>query len=119
MVTADAVAPETVPAGAGLIKGSYSRVKFDNDLGAAAIPFTPDRDASVRKFALGYEYNLSKRTALYATVARIRIKNGQNNPAIMAASIGGTAGYLSSGAGVSGYAPRSAMGYDLGMRHTF
>jgi len=109
----------TVPAGAGLIKGSYSWVKFDNDQGAAVGPFTPERDASVRKLAIGYEYNLSKRTALYATVARIRIKNGQNNPAIMAASTGGTAGYLSSGAGVSGYAPRSAIGYDLGMRHTF
>lgn len=109
----------TVPAGAGLIKGSYSWVKFDNDQGAAAGPFTPERDASVRKFAIGYEYNLSKRTALYATVARIRIRNGQNNPAIMAASTGGTAGYLSSGAGSSGYAPRSAIGYDLGMRHTF
>jgi len=109
----------TVPVGAGLIKGSFSWVKFDNDLGTAATPFTPDRDASVRKLAIGYEYNLSKRTALYATVARIRIKNGQNNPAIMGVVPGGTGGYLSTGAGASGYAPRAAMGYDFGIRHSF
>lgn len=109
----------SVPVGAGLIKGSYSWVKFDNDLGAASAPFMPERDASVRKLAIGYEYNLSKRTALYATVARIRIKDGQNNPAIMGAVTGGMGGYLSTGAGVSGYAPRTATGYDVGMRHTF
>ncbi|WP_307683834.1 porin [Variovorax boronicumulans] len=50
-----------VPVGAGLIKGSFSRVRFDNDLGAAATPFAPDRDASVQKLAIGYEHNLSKR----------------------------------------------------------
>ena len=37
----------TVPVGAGLIKASYSRVKFDNDLGALATSVTPPRDASV------------------------------------------------------------------------
>jgi predicted porin len=94
-------------------------VKFNNDLGATATPFAPDRDASVRKLAIGYEYNLSKRTALYATVARIRIKNGQNNPAIMGVVPGGTGGYLSTGAGTPGYAPRTAMGYDFGIRHSF
>ncbi|MFS2102443.1 porin [Variovorax sp. Varisp85] len=109
----------TVPVGAGLIKGAFSWVKFNNDLGAAATPFAPDRDASVRKLAIGYEYNLSKRTALYATVARIRIKNGQNSPAIMGVVPGGTGGYLSTGAGTSGYAPRAATGYDFGMRHAF
>ena len=109
----------TVPVGAGLIKSSYSWVKFDNDLGAAAAPFMPRRDASVRKLAIGYEHNLSKRTALYATVARIRVKDGQNNPAIMGAIAGGAASYVSTGAGVSGSAPRAATGYDFGMRHTF
>ena len=73
----------TVPVGVGMIKASYARVKFKNDLGTA-LPtlFARDRDASVSKLALGYVHNLSKRTALYATVARARIKNGQNNPAI-------------------------------------
>lgn len=108
----------TVPVGPGLIKAAYSRVKFDNDLGPLATPLTPQRDASVNKLALGYEYNLSKRTALYATAARIRIKNGQNNPAIMGAVTGGVT-YLSTGAGASGFAPRSSAGYDVGIRHAF
>jgi len=109
----------TVPVGAGLIKAAYSRVKFDNDLGAFATPFTPQRDASVNKIAVGYDYNLSKRTALYATAARIRIKDGQNNPVIMGVVTGGTATYLSTGAGTAGFAPRSSTGYDFGIRHAF
>lgn len=109
----------TVPVGAGLIKASYSRVKFDNDLGSLTTPFMPSRDASVTKLAIGYEYNLSKRTTLYATAARIRVKDGQNNPAIMGATLGGSATYLSTGAGTSGYAPSKATGYDFGIRHAF
>ena len=108
----------TVPVGAGLIKAAYSRVKFDNDLGPQATPLTPRRDASVNKLAIGFDYNLSKRTALYATAARIRIKNGQNNPAIMGAVTGGVT-YLATGAGTSGFAPRSSTGYDFGIRHAF
>lgn len=108
----------TVPVGAGLIKAAYSRVKFDNDLGPLATPLTPRRDASVNKLAIGFDYNLSKRTALYATAARIRIKNGQNNPAIMGAVTGGVT-YLTTGAGISGFAPRSSTGYDFGIRHAF
>jgi predicted porin len=109
----------TVPFGAGLVKASYSRVKFDNDPGSLATPFTPRRDASVDKLAIGYEYNLSKRTALYATAARIRVKDGQNNPAIMGAITGGSVAYLSTGAGTSGYAPSKSTGYDFGIRHAF
>jgi predicted porin len=109
----------TVPVGAGLIKASYARVKFKNDLGATAPTLLArDGDASVNKLALGYVHNLSKRTALYATVARARIKNGQNNPAIMGANLGGPA-FVTTGAGVAGLAPRSATGYDFGLRHSF
>lgn len=108
----------TVPVGPGLVKAAYSRVKFDNDLGPLATPLTPRRDASVNKLAVGFDYNLSKRTALYATAARIRIKDGQNNPAIMGAVTGGGA-YLSTGGGTSGLAPRSSTGYDFGIRHAF
>lgn len=109
----------TVPVGPGLIKAAYSRVKFDNDLGPLATSLTPRRDASVNKLAIGFDYNLSKRTALYATAARIRVNDGQNNPAIMGAIAGGNATYLSTGAGTSGYAPRKATGYDFGIRHAF
>ena len=94
-------------------------MKFDNDPGTAITPFTPRRDASVNKLALGYEYNLSKRTAVYITAARIRVKDGQNNPAIMGATTGGSATYVSTGSGTSGSAPSKATGYDFGIRHAF
>ncbi|MDM0047484.1 porin [Variovorax sp. J22R115] len=107
----------TVPLGAGMFKASIARVDFDNDLGVVP-PGSPERDASVSKLAVGYVYNLSKRTALYATMARVRVNDGQNNPAIMGVSAGGLA-YLPAGSATSGFAPRSATGYDFGLRHTF
>ena len=109
----------TVPVGAGVVRASYARVKFDNDLGVVLpTPFPVHRDASVNKLAIGYVHNLSKRTALYATAARARVKDGQNSPAILGVTLGGPA-YLSTGAGISGFAPRSATGYDFGIRHSF
>ncbi|MEJ8850361.1 porin [Variovorax rhizosphaerae] len=107
----------TIPVGVGMIKASVARVKFDNDLGVV-LPGTPDRDASARKLALGYVHNLSKRTALYASVAHVRVKDGQNNPAIMGVYAGGLAN-VAGGTATSGIAPRSARGYDLGIRHSF
>ncbi|WP_198088408.1 porin [Variovorax sp. E3] len=109
-----------VPIGVGVVRGSYSVVKYENDLPplvrATAIG---DSGASVNKVALSYVHNLSKRTALYVTGARIRIKNGQTNPAIIGAVTGGTSSYVSTGNGVSGYAPRSSTGFDFGIRHAF
>lgn len=112
----------TVPVGAGLIRASFARVKYKADTGPVLFPTlfgTTNFDSSANKFAIGYVHNLSKRTALYATAARIRIKDGQNNPAIMGVTTGGAPTFLSTGAGTTGYAPRSATGYDFGIRHTF
>ncbi|MDR6860907.1 porin [Variovorax guangxiensis] len=110
----------TIPMGPGLIRLAYQRVKFKNDPGLA-LPtlFSPSRDASTNKLAISYVHNLSKRTALYATAARIRVKDGQNNPAIMGATALGSPQYLSTGNGASGYRPRSATGLDFGIRHAF
>ncbi|CAN7352417.1 porin [Variovorax sp. LjRoot178] len=108
----------TVPVGPGLIRFAYQRVKFKNDLGLVP-PTSSNRDASANKFAISYVHNLSKRTALYATAARIRVKNGENNPAIMGATALGSPTYLSTGNGVAGYRPRSATGFDFGIRHAF
>ncbi|MEJ7687058.1 MAG: porin [Variovorax sp.] len=112
----------TVPVGSGLVRASYSRVKFKDDAGSVpASPFAPNLAASANKFALGYVHNLSKRTALYATVARIRISDGQNNPAVMGIvpGAGGSPSYSTSIAGVGSFAPKSATGYDFGIRHAF
>ncbi|MEJ8851296.1 porin [Variovorax rhizosphaerae] len=110
----------TVPVGPGQFRATYAKVKFDT--GAEVAPLSvgsTDMDASSQKLALGYVYNLSKRTAFYATVAKVQIKDGQNNPVVMGSTTGGGLTYLSTGAGVQGYAPRSSMGYDFGFRHAF
>ena len=69
-----------VPVGAGLIRASYSSVRFGD--GAAGVTGS---DPRAQKFALGYVHNLSKRTALYATVARVNnrqayVEKGQPFP---------------------------------------
>ena len=109
----------TVPVGPGLIRMAYSHVSFKDDQGPQLPPLPAGTgDASASKFALSYVHNLSKRTALYATAARIRIRNGQNNPIVMGATTGGSATYVTSGT-TSGLAPSSATGFDLGIRHAF
>ncbi len=112
-----AVAGVNVPIGAGVIRASFARVNFNNGNGM------PDSDASVNKLALGYVHNLSKRTALYATVARINIRNGHNNPSVMGVTplvlslpaIFPQPAYVNTG----GMEPRRAIGYDVGIRHAF
>ncbi|WP_162570343.1 MULTISPECIES: porin [unclassified Variovorax] len=93
----------TVPVGPGLIRASYGHVKYDYNL-----PFSTVGDPKADQLALGYVHNLSKRTALYATVAYIKNKNGAN------LTTGGPAFYT---AGV--FTPKSSIGYDFGIRHAF
>ncbi|WBY03801.1 porin [Ramlibacter tataouinensis] len=85
-----------VPVGAGEIRASFSQYTVDNAAGA---------DPRSRKFALGYVHNLSKRTALYTTYARVRNSNGA------AAAVAGGAG--------APVANGSSSGFDLGIRHSF
>jgi predicted porin len=65
-------------------------------------------DPKANQWALGYVHNLSKRTALYATVARISNNNGAG------LRVGGPAFPV-----VVGGIPRSSTGYDFGLRHSF
>jgi len=100
----------TVPVGAGLIRASYSAVKYDLNQ-----PFNPfvlnnNADPKANKLALGYVHNLSKRTALYATVARISNKNGAG------LTVGGP-GFYQNAAGT--FTPKTSTGYDFGIRHAF
>lgn len=95
----------TINAGPGYIPISYNAIKQNNA--------TSDGASQV---AVGYVYNLSKRTALYATVAHITNKNngtwtfsgsnGGNNPGLQTAFGGGT----SFGSGT---------GYGVGLRTSF
>jgi predicted porin len=94
----------SAPVGAGLIKASYSAVDYRNfaeyDMG----------EPEAYKLALGYVHNLSKRTALYATVAYLKNKNGAG------LTVGGPGYYLVDG---NSFTPKSSTGYDFGLRHSF
>ncbi len=97
----------TVPVGAGLIRASYSRVKYD--FNETVLPFeVATADPKASKLAIGYVHNLSKRTALYATIARISNKNGA------ALTVGGPA-FISNAT----FTPKNSTGYDFGIRHAF
>ncbi|MDM0108441.1 porin [Variovorax sp. J22R24] len=116
----------TVPVGPGLIRAAYSAVDYKNTTVPGQFFGLPDPKAS--KWALGYVHNLSKRTALYATVAYIDNKNGSdltignspeyfgNAPATVAGP-GGTV--VANPLFVPGLTPKSSMGYDFGIRHAF
>jgi predicted porin len=80
-----------VPVGAGEIRVAASTYKFSPS------------DAKTNKLALGYVHNLSKRTALYTTVARVKNSGGATQ-ALNGAVTG---------------ANTSSSGFDLGLRHSF
>ncbi|MEB0110208.1 porin [Variovorax sp. RTB1] len=116
----------TVPVGAGLIRASYSRVKFSN--GATPVVnvqnffSTSNFDSTANQLALGYVHNLSKRTALYATIAKLKITDGQNSQVLGGQSItqsNGTNPTGGVGNSPAGYTQRSSLGYDFGVRHSF
>ena len=82
----------TMPLGAGELKGSWSMSKTN----AATSPKST-------QWAVGYVHNLSKRTAVYATLARVGNSGGAN------AVLNGATASVNN----------SSTGYDIGLRHTF
>jgi predicted porin len=92
-----------VPVGAGEVRASYSEYRFDFNVAGASEP-------RARKFAVGYVHNLSKRTAVYATIARIRNSDG---------FVGGPRFALGGSSFAAGTVNGSSTGYDIGIRHSF
>lgn len=92
----------SVPMGAGEIKASYNWGKLDKNASAT------ENDRRQNQLAVGYVHNLSKRTALYTTYARLNASG-----AGATASMGLTSTAATAGNGVS------ATGYDIGVRHSF
>jgi predicted porin len=82
----------SIPVGVGEIRASASRYKVDT----AGNPQTT-------RLALGYVHNLSRRTALYATIARATNNGGA------AQALGGSVTAKDA----------SSTGYDFGLRHSF
>jgi len=89
----------TAPLGAGLLRAGVSRYDLKNS----------NNDAN--KFAIGYVYNLSKRTAVYADVARI------NNKGAATYTFGGIGGSLTGSAAPA--AGGNATGVAVGVKHAF
>jgi len=86
-----------VPVGPGQIRVAYEQYKVDLAGGA---------DPTAKKLALGYVHNLSKRTAVYVTYARVNNSNG-SNMSVVPGVVGNP--------GVND----NSTGYDLGIRHSF
>jgi predicted porin len=85
--------------GQGEVRVGYNRSKYDSDAAAAGI------DSTVQQAAATYQYNLSKRSAVYGTVAWLDNKDA-------------TALALPGGNGTPG-ARGASKGFELGVRHFF
>ena len=91
-----------VPVGVGLFRASYTASDLKGPVVAGQALSSAD-DAN--RIALGYVYNLSKRTAVYTTVARIH-----NKGASKVVFNGGPSGIK---------AGETSQAFDLGLRHSF
>ena len=97
----------TAPVGPGLIRAS---------VGQARVSAPGSDDPRATKFALGYVHNLSKRTALYATVAHTSNKDGS----ALTTSTSGVSGptFVPSTLAAPTEA-KGSNGYEFGIRHSF
>lgn len=84
------------PVGAGNIKASYTRSDYN--------PAAGNGDAN--QIAVGYDYNLSKRTAVYGTYSRLTNKNGGSSFGLTPNAAAQTANGKSTG-------------IEFGVRHSF
>lgn len=93
-----------VPLGQGEIHVSYNRSKYT----------TSSLNNTNNMYALGYVYNLSKRTALYGTVARL--SDGDHSNSTLA---GPTAGFAGSSITALPTISGKSTGAEVGIRHFF
>jgi predicted porin len=107
----------TVPIGAGQILASYSLVKYDLNRPAFTVATQGAFAGNARadKIAIGYVYNLSKRTALYTAYGYIKDKNGAD------LTNGGNSLAAGQAALVSGATLqlKNSQAYEFGIRHAF
>ena len=85
-----------VPLGQGEIHAAFTKSKIDNPTGS---------DPDAKQIAVGYIYNLSKRTALYGHYSQIKNKNGA---AFVVGAITGSSALND-----------KSTGYEVGVRHSF
>ncbi|SFM20715.1 porin [Variovorax sp. OV329] len=110
----------SVPVGVGLIRVAYSHLQANVDQAAANTSGQDLPEPKADKFSLGYVHNLSKRTALYASFAYTKNKNGAALPPALPPN--GSVGYASptlADLNQTGYRADMGYGYDFGIRHSF
>ncbi|HEY9066695.1 MAG TPA: porin [Burkholderiaceae bacterium] len=108
-----------VPLGQGEIHAGYERSKLTNNIGFAS--------NTAKQFALGYVYNLSKRTALYTTASILKNDDGFSPLAGTTVSATGAVTGLGSSLSVAGGTSQTAAptlggnskGFEVGIRHFF
>jgi predicted porin len=98
-----------VPMGQGEIHAAYSRAKGKDFF----------EGAKARQIALGYVYNLSKRTALYGTISDLKNEGGTSfvvaTPPNVSATTVNAAGVTTFGSGTN----LKSRGAEVGLRHSF
>ena len=92
-----------IPMGSGYIPVSYNTTETNNTAKTGA-----------NQFAIGYVYNLSKRTALYGTYSALSNKNG-GAYTFLGGNGGGNPGFT----GLSNVTGQNGTGYDIGLRTSF
>ena len=97
----------TAPIGPFKLKASYVDGKDKSDFARTGLGDKMD----CKKFAIGAEYELSKRTAIYTDYARINAEENTNCAITLAGSVSATTASTSAAYG--------RRGFDLGIRHKF
>lgn len=92
-----------VPLGLHSLRASYAQVRYDLQGASTLSP-------KATKLAIGYAYELSKRTALYVTAARVGNSDGAS------LTVGRPAPAFAT---TSGSTPVRSTGYAMGIRHAF
>jgi predicted porin len=105
----DLMVGATVPLGPGTVKVSYNRAT----IGGQSTGVSGLGNGSARMLALGYVYDLSKRTAIYTTAARI------SNSAGTQFTVGGQGNGPSMLVNGQFLAGQTSTGYEVGIRHRF
>lgn len=94
----------TAPLGNGLLRAAYARTDQKGS-GAAVSSVAASRNNDGDIFAIGYIYNMSKRTSLYSTYARSKNKNGST-----LFTVGGAS---------AAAANQKTTGFEFGVTHAF
>lgn len=100
----------TIPAGSGVFKIAYSQIDVENGHG-------PGTEPSAGKWALGYQHNLSRRTALYANISRL--KNKDAGPGVSDRNLTAGTGRLLGVADATTGRNGGSTGFEVGVRHSF